>query len=272
MRLIVGVKEETPLEDEELLQVAEAAEEKRRHDAACEVCFYAGETLAQCAYNKTAWRDKQYANPDLWCISPCAKYKTYTEQRRIARLLGQTGMGERFHGRTFETFRVSRATKHAYDSSVAFCDAYEAGNPRGLMLCGSYGTGKTHLAAAIVRRMAEQGVVALFLSVPELFAKIRASFDSKETSAETLIEAAKAAPVLVLDDLGAEKTSAWTQEQLYRVINHRYEHLLPVVVTTNNMGKGLEASAGARNLSRLAEMTGVPVVIQAEDWRMKGAS
>ena len=76
---------------------------------------------------------------------------------------------------------------------------------------------------------------------------------------------------MILDDLGAEKASEWVKEQLYMLINYRYEHMLPIVITTNNSGAELDKELGRLTLSRLVEMT-KPVKIQAGDYRMKLAA
>lgn len=62
-------------------------------------------------------------------------------------------------------------------------------------------------------------------------------------------------PLLLLDDLGAAKTSEWTEELTYRLINHRYEHMLPTLITTNLPTAELRTALGDRVASRLAEMT-----------------
>lgn len=61
--------------------------------------------------------------------------------------------------------------------------------------------------------------------------------------------------MLLLDDLGAAKTSEWTAELTYRLINHRYEHLRPTLITTNLPTADLRTTLGDRIASRLAEMT-----------------
>ena len=137
-------------------------------------------------------------------------------------------------------------------------------------MIGGYGTGKTHLAVAILRETAEAGIPGMFVVVPDLLGKMRASFNLKDGKADELVTTAKNAPLLVLDDLGAENPSPWVVELIYVLINHRYEHMLPTVITTNCNGRELEEMFGRRVVSRLAEMT-VPVNIRAEDYRMKGA-
>ena len=258
-----------PADDDDLLLAAEAASEKRRHDAACAECPYTVETCEQCRYNAEPFSSARYSNEFLRCIPACAKYKVRMEQRRIAKLIGESGMGARFQMRTFATFREDAATETAKRLAQTFCADIKT-NPRatGLMLIGPYGCGKTHLAAAILHRCAEDGTPGMFVVAPDLLAQIRSSYRTGDGRADEIVDAAKNTPLLVLDDLGAEKASPWVQEQLYMLINHRYEHMLPTVITTNNDGAELEAELGRRTLSRLAEMT-VPIKIKAGDYRMK---
>ena len=229
------------------------------------------DTCHECHYNGRDFLDERYRNPLLSCVPPCAKYKTQQAQKRIARLMGDGGVGERFRSRSFATFRETPATKPAVDLCKRFCAAVKR-DPKvpGLLLKGSCGTGKTHLAVSILRETAESGIPGMFVVVPDLLAKLRASFGQKDGKATELVEAAKNAPLLVLDDLGTEDPKAWVIELIYVLINHRYEHMLPTVITTNYDGTKIGAVFGKRIQSRLAEMT-VPVNIRAEDYRMKGA-
>ncbi|MBF1706383.1 MAG: ATP-binding protein [Selenomonas sp.] len=268
----IGAPQETIRTPQGLLQAAQAAETKRAHDAACTACPYTVDTCHECRYNGAAFRDERFRNPLLSCIPPCAKYKTQQAQKRITRLMGDGGVGERFRSRSFATFRATPATKPAVDLCRRFCAAIKR-DPKvpGLLLKGSYGTGKTHLAVSILRETAEAGIPGMFVVVPDLIAKMLASFDAKDGKAGDLVETAKSVPLLVLDDLGAENPKPWVVELVYVLINHRYEHMLPTIITTNYDGKQLDSVFGRRIVSRLTEMT-VPVNIRAEDYRMRGVT
>lgn len=254
-----------------LLLAAEAEEIKRAHDAACAACPYCVENCHECRYNGQDFAYRRYDNPFLSCIPLCSKHRTQQEQKRIAKLMGDGGVGERFRSRSFATFRESPATSRAVAVCKRFCAAVKR-DPKvpGLLLTGDCGTGKTHLAVSILREVAEAGIPGMFVVVPDLLAKMRASFNTKDGKAGALVEAAKNAPLLVLDDLGAEDPKAWVVELIYVLINHRYEYMLPTVITTNYDGTKIGAVFGKRVQSRLAEMT-IPVNIRAEDYRMKGA-
>ena len=140
---------------------------------------------------------------------------------------------------------------------------------------GANGTGKTTIAA-------RAGSPVLFASVPDLMADIRASFADGKT-AET-VQAVKNTPFLVLDDLGSEKMSEWVGEQLFCIVNHRYNECLQTVVTSNynptqiirrmatvdRGGNVIDDMQGQRIMSRIYGMC-ERVEIRGADYRMKGA-
>ena len=203
-------------------------------------------------------------------VTPCEKYhqakRILARRREQERLLKQSGLGKRFASRRFETFDVAAGTRDAYNACVEFCDGYTQ-DSRGIRLIGSYGSGKTHLAAAIVHRMAEQGIGGMFVVVPELLRAIRRGYNSQSADADKLVNIAETSPLLVLDDLGAEKPSEWVSEQLYVIINRRYENMLPTIITTNCTTQELVERIGQRTVSRIIEMT-TPVKLTAKDYRM----
>jgi DNA replication protein DnaC len=110
-----------------------------------------------------------------------------------------------------------------------------AAEPRDwLVFTGTYGCGKTHLAAAIANHRNDQGYPALFIVVPDLLDHLRAAFNpSSPVSYDKRFEEIRASPLLVLDDLGTESATPWAREKLYQVINHRYVARLPTVITTS---------------------------------------
>jgi DNA replication protein DnaC len=108
----------------------------------------------------------------------------------------------------------------------------------------------------------------MFVVVPELLRAIRNGYKGEGDTAEKLVQAAETAPLLVLDDLGAEKPTEWVQEQLFIIINRRYEELLPTLITTNCSMAELIDRIGRRTADRILEMT-TPINIKAADYRMK---
>ncbi|MGW1286844.1 ATP-binding protein [Streptomyces sp. NPDC002586] len=123
-----------------------------------------------------------------------------------------------------------------------------------LLIAGPTGTGKTYQAYGAVRALLTRGVRLRWEATTsaDLHARLRprAGHDG-ERELQTLSRS----QLLLLDDLGAAKTSEWTEELTYRLINHRYEHMLPTLITTNLPTAELRVALGDRVASRLAEMT-----------------
>ena len=126
---------------------------------------------------------------------------------------------------------------------------------QGLWLFGGVGTGKTTLAMLVSRAALDAGRTVAIYSLPRLLAEIRATFDADAEGAYVqLLDRLTEVDLLHVDDLGAEKTSAWVLEQLYSIVNARYEAERSVVVTTNLDAGALSDQIGERTVSRLEEM------------------
>ncbi|BBA99063.1 putative DNA replication protein [Actinacidiphila reveromycinica] len=123
-----------------------------------------------------------------------------------------------------------------------------------LLIAGPTGTGKTHQAYSAIRSLLAAGVRLRWeaTTASDLYAAQR---PQNGTNPELLLGRLTRSPLLLLDDLGATKQSAWTEELTYRLVNHRYNHMLPTLVTTNLPVAELRDAVGDRVASRLAEMT-----------------
>ena len=97
----------------------------------------------------------------------------------------------------------------------------------------------------------------------DLYARLRPRHG---VDSEDVFERHAKAPVLMLDDLGAAKGTDWVEEVNYRLINHRYERMLPTLVTSNVRPRDLAGVVGERVASRLTEMA-TPVVLKGPDRR-----
>lgn len=123
-----------------------------------------------------------------------------------------------------------------------------------LLLAGTTGTGKTHEAYGAVRALVEAGLAVRWeaTTAADLYAELR---PSSGNDAEAVLTRYARVPVLLLDDLGAARTSEWVEEITYRLVNRRYNLLLPTLITTNLRISDLRGWLGDRVASRLAEMT-----------------
>jgi DNA replication protein DnaC len=126
---------------------------------------------------------------------------------------------------------------------------------RGLWFMGDVGTGKTTLAMLVSKAALEAGRSVAIYSLPRLLAELRKTFDEdSDRSFLELLDRLAAVDLLHVDDLGAERTSPWVIEQLYSIVNSRYEDRRSMVVTTNLPRDQLIEQIGERTVSRLTEM------------------
>ena len=126
---------------------------------------------------------------------------------------------------------------------------------RGLWFFGSVGTGKTTLAMLVSKSALDAGRSVAIYSLPRLLAEIRTTFDDASDRSYTgLLDRLAAVDLLHIDDVGAEKTSPWVLEQLYAIVNARYEHERSIVITTNLERDPLAEQITERTVSRLEEM------------------
>jgi DNA replication protein DnaC len=125
-----------------------------------------------------------------------------------------------------------------------------AEKPKGwLVLMGGYGSGKTHLAAAIANYRAGLGDPPLFVMVPDLLDHLRATFSpNSNTTFDRRFDEIRTTPLLVLDDLGTQSMTPWVREKLYQLFNYRYNAELPTVITTADSMNEMDARIRSRLL------------------------
>jgi DNA replication protein DnaC len=201
----------------------------------------------------------------------CTSSRLTDERLRELRRFANLGALERM---TFDSFAVDTLgvpepvrdnLRSAYQRARDF-----ANEPEGwLVLLGGYGSGKTHLAAAIANQALALGRRTLFLVVPDLLDYLRAAYaPTSATGLDERMETIRDVPLLILDDLGAHHSTPWAQEKLFQILNHRYNNRLPTVITSNLRLEEFDP----RMTSRLADPDISQVwEIIAPDFRQTGA-
>ncbi|HEY5053658.1 MAG TPA: ATP-binding protein [Solirubrobacterales bacterium] len=142
---------------------------------------------------------------------------------------------------------------------------------RGLWLMGDTGTGKTTMAMLVSKAALQENHSVAIYSLPKLLARIRRTYDSQPGGDSYLafFERLTSVDLLHVDDLGAEKRSDWVLEQLYALVNERYETQRSMLVTTNLDQQQLEEQIGPRTVSRLVEICGDPLPLFGPDQRVQ---
>ncbi len=229
-------------------------------DSLCRICR--GEPI--CGGLGVIRYDVGVDDPRFGKLYRCPNNAIERDQERRERLRRLSNL-DAFKEKTFDNFVIDAhrltpseetSLQMAYRIASGFAD-----RPDGWLLFeGTYGCGKSHLAAAVANYRLEQGDVVLFITVPDLLDHLRSTYGpSSETGYDQTFDRIRNAPFLVLDDLGAENASAWAQEKLFQLLNHRYSYRLPTVITTNVELDSLDPRVRSRlldeNLIRRAKIT-----------------
>lgn len=198
------------------------------------------------------------------------------KQEKIHRLIDQAGIPPYLEGKTWDDYEFySPEAKNVYRAAQKYAASSTTG---GLYISGPKGTGKTFLASLIAGEKLRQGIPTLFVFVPDLLDSFRQAMHDGQ--GDDVARTAREADFLVLDDMGAERATAWVAEQLMALINYRYSHQLPTVITSNyqldelsdhlsgTMGPREEQITGERICSRIAAMT-ISLRLSGQDMRLR---
>lgn len=221
----------------------------------CSVCGGAGFVRA----------DVPLGDPMFGQAIACECKEREREERRLSELRQLSSLNP-FKDKTFDNFDCMGGSIPSLVEAYEVARAYTQ-DPRGwLLFMGGYGVGKTHLAAAIANHFIAQGRTVFFSIVPDLLQHLRSAFaPNSETTYDAMFDKIRESYLLVLDDLGAENSTAWATEKLFQLINYRYNYGFLTVITTNHRQF---SHLDERISSRLSDVSLVrQIAIDARDYR-----
>ena len=195
--------------------------------------------------------------------------------RRIARRKARKLAGlipRRFQGVSFDRAPVTLMDPTVVRAVRRYVDTLDTQleEGRGIWFRGDVGTGKTTLAMLVSAEALRNGHSVAIYSLPRLLGMLRETFDQEsEGSLSDLLDRLASVELLHIDDVGAEQSSPWVLEQLYTIVNTRYEDSRAIVLTTNLDMPALREQIGDRTVSRLVEMCGDPLPLFGADHRME---
>lgn len=177
-------------------------------------------------------KDVPFGDPQFGKLYPCVCRLQTAKQRDMDELYRRSNLAQ-FQTKVFGTFDPERehGVEEAYQAATDYA-TYPSG---WLLLLGGCGTGKTHLAAAIANYLVQGFEMQVYFAVaPDLLHFLRLGFGAdSDASYDQRFEQIRTVDVLIIDDLGAEQGTAWAIEQLYQILNYRYNGRLPTVITSN---------------------------------------
>jgi DNA replication protein DnaC len=204
---------------------------------------------------------------------PCA-CRELRAKRAASRRLG-TGIPKRFRGVGFDRKPIVDMDPQLLREIRSFVRDIDRklDEGKGLWLFGDVGTGKTSLAMLVSKAALEAGRSVAIYSMPRLLADIKDTYEDRaETSYMQLFERLVGVDLLHIDDLGAEKRTDWVLEQLYAIVNERWQEERSMIVTTNLVDVDqLRDQISVRTVSRLHEMCDL-IPIMGRDRRMQQAA
>jgi DNA replication protein DnaC len=195
----------------------------------------------------------------------------------------------RYRGVSFDRPPVSdmtrdMSTRHVVNAVQGFVEDLDEnlGGGRGMWLMGNTGTGKTTLGMLVAKMALAAGKTVAVYFTPKLLTQIRQTYQATESedAYEAFFKRLTSVDLLYIDDLGSERHTDWVVEQLYALVNERYENQRSMLVTSNapndvdkagppveNGRKQLEDQIGPRTVSRLIEICGDPLPLFGPDRR-----
>ena len=199
-------------------------------------------------------------------------------QEQLTKILAAAHIPRRYERCSFSNYHPvagNNSQLQAFNYAFKLVNEYPAVD-RGLLFTGSVGTGKSHLSVAILRGLAEKGIGCLFYEFGALLKEIQDSYNPiSQTSELKVLAPVYETEVLVLDELGASKTSDWVRDMMMQIIGTRYNNRKLTIFTTNYSDtrrnpqeETLEDRIGVRLRSRLYEMCKA-VIVEGEDYRRR---
>jgi DNA replication protein DnaC len=186
-------------------------------------------------------------------------------ERRAAREIARTRIPRRYEHCSLDSFETAfpsatRSLKTAHRSARKFVESYPLETRgTGLLLTGSIGVGKTHLAVGILQALVtERGATGLFYDYRELLKQVQNSYNRQVQATELeILRPVFEAEVLVLDELGASKPTDWVWDTVAHILNTRYNDRRTTIITTNYANAGpvgslLELGPGEGGRTRTA--------------------
>lgn len=189
------------------------------------------------------------------------------DMRAMEALKRQSLMDERLRDVSFDSFRKTNDNAYNLKLCLRYANHFDEmlAKNQGLLFYGGVGTGKTFAAACIANHLLNQRIPVIMTS----FVKLLESMQGFSEDDSALIARLNRAKLLIIDDLGAERSTDYALEKVYDIVDSRYRAKLPIILTTNLSMTELKESTDIRYTriyDRIFEMC-YPMQFKGQSWR-----
>jgi len=232
-------------------------------------CEYCG---APYTHMYVAFLGKDIHSPSCDCLTKLEKeFRDRQRQQRIQVQRNLAHIPTGFRGATLQNFSERIGTENAHQSCLNYTKKYPQmyRDGTGLIMIGSKGSGKTHLASGIANAVLDMGYSVRFWDTARLCTAFWPRNVSQETAAD-IVDDCMDCGLLILDDLGAEGVTDASKANLRTIINVRHENLMPTIITTNLNRQKLEARLDERVIDRLFAKNNphfIQLTVKADSYR-----
>jgi DNA replication protein DnaC len=212
-------------------------------------------------------KDRQYAL-DSW-IKNDLKCPVCSKEKEIEALKKYSGIPLRFNNCSFDNYKNIKEKNIVLDYVKNFTDRKKQGTS--LILCGTTGTGKTHLSAALSYYLIENyQTKVLYTKAFDVLREVKETYNKKAAMTFSDVQKKHAqVELLIIDEVGVQFGTETEKQILFEIINERYENLRPTILVTNLSLTNLKEFAGDRVIDRMKENEGKIIIFSGESFRGK---
>ena len=194
------------------------------------------------------------------------KERAYNKQKKLNALFNQFEINDDLQNATVKGYKVTNEMQqYAKETAIEYINTFNAAKGKSLILQGTYGTGKTHLAYAIAKAVKAKGYSVVFMHVPHLMERIKATYNKSSTeTTEELVEMLSNVDLLVLDDIGTENTPH-ALSKIYSIVDNRLG--MNNIYTTNLTNSQLNQNIDWQRINSRMQNNARRVKMIGEDYR-----
>lgn len=233
-----------------------------KYDAKIQGVVFGREVWSQCPQCEEACNNDRIA------------FEASKEKHKIVEQIRRANIPKRFLASSFDEYLTNSSDQQR---ALRLCQAYSSriDNVRlkgvSLVMCGRPGTGKTHLACAILRSAIEGGLTGTYSSIYELVSNYKATFGKdKTTTDQDIIDKYVSPGLLVLDEVGVQYGTDAEMVIISRVLNDRYNDVKPTILITNHSEGELAEFVGERVVDRMKDNGGALINFNWTSHRKRG--